>query len=50
MVGVTGGERGDDLGGDTGSSVSRRPIAWSIALAIAAIGGAMFTSPTPFAP
>ena len=38
------------LGGDIGSSVIRRPIACSIALAIAAIGGQMLTSPTPFAP
>ena len=38
------------FGGDIGSSVSRRPVARSIALAMAAIGGQMFTSPTPLAP
>src|SRR5580692_8953235 len=38
------------LGGDIGSSVRRRWIALSIALAIAAIGGTMLTSPTPLAP
>ena len=37
-------------GGDIGSSVIRLPVAISIALAMAAIGGQMFTSPTPFAP
>src|SRR5215472_2583404 len=38
------------FGGDIGSSVRRRPIALSIALAIAAIGGQILTSPTPLAP
>src|SRR5262245_50958576 len=38
------------LGGDIGSDVMRLPIACSIALAIAAIGGQMFTSATPLAP
>jgi hypothetical protein len=38
------------FGGDIGSSVSRRPVALSIALAIAAIGGQMLTSATPLAP
>ena len=37
-------------GGDIGSSVIRLPVAISIALAMAAIGGQMLTSPTPFAP
>src|SRR3954451_553724 len=36
-------------GGDIGSSVMRAPIAFSIALAIAAIGGQILTSPTPLA-
>ena len=43
-------EGGADLGGDIGSSVRRRWMALSIALAIAAIGGTMLTSPTPLAP
>ena len=38
------------FGGDIGSSVSRLPVARSIAFAIAAIGGQMLTSATPFAP
>src|SRR5476649_2707548 len=38
------------FGGDIGSSVNRRPIARSIALAMAAIGGQMLTSATPLAP
>lgn len=38
------------FGGDIGSSVSRRPTARSIALAMAAIGGQMLTSATPLAP
>ena len=38
------------FGGDIGSSVSRRPVARSIALAMAAIGGQMLTSATPLAP
>src|SRR5262249_27667159 len=38
------------LGGDIGNSVSRRPIAWAIAFAIAAIGGQLLSSPTPLAP
>jgi hypothetical protein len=33
-------------GGDIGSSVIRVPVAIAIALAMAAIGGQMFTSPT----
>ena len=36
--------------GDIGSSVSRRPVARSIALAMAAIGGQMLTSAAPLAP
>jgi hypothetical protein len=38
------------FGGDIGSSVSRRPVARSIALAMAAIGGQMLTSAAPLAP
>src|SRR5262249_42635898 len=38
------------FGGDMGSSVSRLPMARSIALAIAAMGGQMLTSATPLAP
>jgi hypothetical protein len=38
------------FGGDIGSSVSRRPIARSIALAMAAMGGQMLTSAAPLAP
>src|SRR5580692_9298521 len=38
------------FGGDIGRSVSRRPVASAIALATAAIGGQIQTSPTPFAP
>jgi hypothetical protein len=38
------------LGGDIGNAVRRRWMALSIALAIAAIGGTMLTSPTPLAP
>src|SRR5271165_2805164 len=38
------------LGGDIGNAVRRRWMALSMALAIAAIGGTMFTSPTPLAP
>jgi len=38
------------FGGDIGSSVSRRPTARSIALAMAAIGGQMLTSAAPLAP
>src|SRR5262249_60020768 len=38
------------FGGDIGSSVSRRPVARSIALAMAAIGGQVFTSAAPLAP
>jgi hypothetical protein len=39
-----------DIGGDIGNSVRRRWTVPSIALAIAAIGGTMPTSPTPSAP
>ena len=38
------------FGGDIGSSVSRRPVARSIALAMAAMGAQMLTSAAPFAP
>src|ERR1700680_3920479 len=38
------------FGGDIGSSVNRRPVARSIALAMAAIGGQMLTSAAPLAP
>jgi hypothetical protein len=38
------------FGGDIGSSVKRIPMARSIALAMAAIGGQMLTSATPLAP
>src|SRR6185295_10717600 len=38
------------FGGDIGNSVSRLPVARSIAFAIAAIGGQMLTSATPLAP
>src|SRR5262249_10634096 len=38
------------FGGDIGSSVSRRPVARSIALAMAAIGGQILTSAAPLAP
>ena len=38
------------FGGDIGSSVSRAPVARSIALAMAAIGGQMLTSAAPLAP
>src|SRR5438128_588703 len=38
------------LGGDIGSSVKRMPVAFSMALAIAAIGGTMGVSPTPRTP
>ena len=38
------------FGGDIGSSCIRRPIASATAFAMAAIGGQMLTSPTPFTP
>jgi hypothetical protein len=38
------------FGGDIGSSVSRWPVARSIALAMAAIGGQILTSAAPLAP
>src|SRR5262249_59568226 len=38
------------FGGDIGSSVSRRPVAPSIALAMAAIGGQIFYPAGPLAP
>jgi hypothetical protein len=38
------------FGGDIGSSVSRRPVVRSIALAMAAIGGQILTSAAPLAP
>ncbi len=38
------------LGGDIGSSVKRMPVACSIALAMAAIGGTIGVSPTPRTP
>jgi hypothetical protein len=38
------------FGGDIGSSVSRRPVARSIASAMAAIGRQMLTSAAPLAP
>jgi hypothetical protein len=38
------------FGGDIGNSVSRRPVARSIALAMAAMGGQILTSATPLAP
>ena len=37
-------------GGDIGRSVKRMPVAWAIALAIAAIGGTIGISPTPRTP
>jgi hypothetical protein len=43
-------EGGDDPGRRHRQFVRRRWMALSIALAIAAIGGTMLTSPTPFAP
>ena len=38
------------FGGDIGSSVKRMPVAFSMALAIAAMGGTMGVSPTPRTP